>query len=556
MYILTVGIYAVLIFAWGYILFFASKRIRLLNEQEKLLRILFLVLGIDAFRTLFESVYFGGWYASLSGILPRDVYEFLVLPSSVLVPKLVTLLSALVIILVLFRRWLPEELLGRDQLYGRIDKLERTVDARERDLERIDAMRQEDIAQRMQTEELLRHSRNVQSRILRGISAGILVCNRETDVVESVDDVAVEILQTPAEALRGRRIDDLLQPDGTMEYPEQLEAEAEECHRLFIYVPGHIPRLYLQRLTVTDFINGEPKHINIIFDVTRRVEMERRLGLAEKMEALGRLSAGIVHEINTPAQYVLNNLKFMENRCNSVMALATDYHALAEKGAGGSIALEDFRQVDERWPELDMGFLEEEIPAALEQSREGIERVAHIVAALKKFSHPSLDRRQHADINEALSLAATITKNEWKYHSELSLDLAQDLPHAPVFLNEINQVFLNILVNAAHANTEKHGGGQTKGRIHVRTRNHEDCVAVEIEDTGGGIPAAIRNKVFEPFFTTKEAGKGTGQGLAIAHAIVVEKHGGSLELSSDEGKGTCVSIRLPLTPPDNPEDGC
>ena len=179
---------------------------------------------------------------------------------------------------------------------------------------------------------------------------------------------------------------------------------------------------------------------------------------------------------------------------------------------------------------------------------DGTTRVTGIVRAMKDFAHPDQGERVGADLNRMLTTTLTVARNEYKHVANLELDLTE-LPPVLCNVGELNQVFLNIIVNAAHAVGDVVKRTQSPGRITIRTHLDGDIAVVEIADTGGGIPAAIRERVFDPFFTTKAVGKGTGQGLAIARAIVVEKHGGQLTFESVEGNGTTFTIRLPVAAP-------
>jgi len=179
-----------------------------------------------------------------------------------------------------------------------------------------------------------------------------------------------------------------------------------------------------------------------------------------------------------------------------------------------------------------------------------VERVAKIVLAMKEFSHPGTDEKKLVDINKAIESTITVSRNEWKYVAELHTDLDPNLGLVPCLASELNQVFLNIIVNAAHAIGDAIAGREgARGTVTIATRPVDDWCEIRISDSGCGIPKAIRHRVFDPFFTTKEVGKGTGQGLAIAHDVVVNKHQGTLAVESEVGAGTTFIIRLPVTVP-------
>ncbi|MCP4003056.1 MAG: response regulator [bacterium] len=278
----------------------------------------------------------------------------------------------------------------------------------------------------------------------------------------------------------------------------------------------------------------------------RLVETQMQLVHAQKLEAIGQLAAGIAHEINTPAQYVGDNLAFLQQSFSALLELLGTYRALQAAAEAGNVSAELVAKVAEAAEAADIEFLEEEIPRALLQSREGISRVAKIVRAMKEFSHPGLAKKQPLDLNRAIESTATVARNEWKYVAELEMEFDPNLPPVPCLAGEFNQVVLNILVNAAQAISEG-SDGREKGLIRIRTnREGDEWVVLEVSDDGPGMPEEIRIKVFDPFFTTKEVGKGTGQGLAIARSVVVDKHGGTIEVQSAVGQGSTFRIRLPL----------
>jgi signal transduction histidine kinase len=272
-----------------------------------------------------------------------------------------------------------------------------------------------------------------------------------------------------------------------------------------------------------------------------------RLVQAQKLEAVGQLAAGIAHEINTPTQYIGDNTHFLKDAFGDLLELLDAYGRMAAAAESGSVddALRDEtrRAVESADPE----YLREEIPKALEGCLEGIERVSSIVSAMKAFSHPGGEGMSVTDINKAIESTATICRNEWKYHAEMDMHLDADLPHVTCLPGEINQVLLNVIVNAAQAIAGAATDAEEKaGRITVTTRRVGESIEIRIRDNGPGIPPEIRSRVFEPFFTTKAVGKGTGQGLAIAYNVIAEKHGGSIDVESQPGEGTTFVIRLPL----------
>jgi signal transduction histidine kinase len=218
-----------------------------------------------------------------------------------------------------------------------------------------------------------------------------------------------------------------------------------------------------------------------------------------------------------------------------------------QQEASDTLLAQAVQEADGLFKEADGEFLIEEVPKAIEQTLEGLERISTIVRSMKEFAHPGPDSKTPTDLNRAIENTVIVAKNEWKYVAEVATDLDPQMPAVPCVPGEINQVLLNIIVNAAHAiaGVVKEGQG-SKGLIRIRTRLVGQNAEIRISDTGTGIPHAIRDRIFDPFFTTKAPGKGTGQGLAIAYRVIVDKHGGQLSVESEEGSGTTFIIRLPL----------
>lgn len=280
-------------------------------------------------------------------------------------------------------------------------------------------------------------------------------------------------------------------------------------------------------------------------DITDQKKIEAKNILSQKLESIGRLAAGIAHEINTPIQYVGDNLHFISESFKEMEKLFENYDLLLEAGRKSTSDLGIVEEIEKTIQTIDFLYLRKEIPKAIEQSRKGAARVAKIVRAMKDFSHPSQGVKKPADLNKALENTIIISKNEWKYVTDLETDFDPDLPQVTCVIDEINQVILNMIINAVHAIMEKNPDGG-KGKIIIQTRSKTGLIEIRISDTGAGIPPEIINKIFDPFFTTKEVGKGTGQGLTLAHDIIVNKHNGSIEVESEVGKGTTFIILLPV----------
>jgi signal transduction histidine kinase len=274
----------------------------------------------------------------------------------------------------------------------------------------------------------------------------------------------------------------------------------------------------------------EEANVSLREQMRLREVAEMELRLAQKLEAVGRLAAGIAHEINTPIQYISDSIYFLGTAFDEMLAFTKP--SMAAEADPQSIA--DFK------------FLTEEIPRAISRTTEGAERVATIVRAMKEFAHPDGGEKTGADLNRALETTLLISRNEYKYVASAEL-IAGDIPEVVCNVGELGQVFLNLVVNSAHAIADA-GHTPDTGRITLRTSREGDFVAIEFEDNGCGIPPDIVDKIYDPFFTTKEVGRGTGQGLAIARSIVVDKHEGQISVVSTPGQGARFTIRLPVGP--------
>ncbi len=291
--------------------------------------------------------------------------------------------------------------------------------------------------------------------------------------------------------------------------------------------------------------------IGAIIDISERKRaesdrdrLELELRLAQKLEAVGQLAAGIAHEINTPAQFVGDSLSFLHQAYRDVWRVLDAYRSLA---GGLGLPAEALAPMQALEAEIDLPYLERRIAPAFDRTFDGVQRISTIVKAMKAFSHPDQDEMGLADLNAALRTSLIVARNEYRYVATAAEELG-DLPLVHCFVGELNQVFLNLIVNAAHAIEDVRGTDDSAplGTITVRTCLEGDDVLIEIADTGSGIPEHVRDRMFDPFFTTKEVGRGTGQGLPLARVIVVERHGGSIRFDTELGLGTTFQLRIPV----------
>ncbi|KAF0189547.1 MAG: PAS domain [Desulfobulbaceae bacterium] len=299
------------------------------------------------------------------------------------------------------------------------------------------------------------------------------------------------------------------------------------------------------------------RFVAIVRDITQRLteakereKLQSQLLHTQKLESVGQLAAGIAHEINTPTQYIGTNIDFLEDGFKELATLMTAYQRLLTAEKDHTVTAELLQEVDEIQENTDWEYLAQELPLAISQSKDGVHRISTIVRAMKEFSHPGSKEKAPLAINDLIKTTLTISHSEWKYVADVETDLADNLPQISCLSDEMGQVFLNLLINAAHAIASWLGENPKgeKGRITISTRSLESQVEIRLTDTGCGIPGEILERIFDPFFTTKEVGKGTGQGLAIARDVIVNKHGGTLEVESKEGHGATFIIRLPIKP--------
>lgn len=271
---------------------------------------------------------------------------------------------------------------------------------------------------------------------------------------------------------------------------------------------------------------------------------------ARKLEAIGQLAAGVAHEINTPIQFVADNTRFTGDSIDDLLSVVAAAESLADTLSSCSQlpptvldAVERYRSTIE---DADVDYLREELPLAIEQTIEGTQRVSEIVRALKDFAHPANDRATAVDLNRAIESTIAVSKNEWKTVAEVRFDPDPTLPAVTALAGPLQQAVLILLVNAAQAIAGSRASGM--GRIELATAHDDQWVSITVTDDGPGVPVEIRDRIFEPFFTTKAVGEGSGQGLSVAHGIIVKRHGGQLTFQSQLGKGTTFTIQIPRHP--------
>ncbi len=419
-------------------------------------------------------------------------------------------------------------------------------------LERTRAEQQRDARRLAKLIDDIRRSEMSFRVLFNGIPQPVYVFDRDTLLFLEVNETATKSYAYSRDELLGMKIIDLRPPD---EIPRMLEILKREGPVSLVNAPfKHRTRdgrmLDLEVSAHSLEFAGKNAVLSVAIDVTEKKRLEMELRHNQKIQDVGRLASGIAHEINTPIQFVGDNLRFLRDEFGGIQSLLTKYGQLQKAAELGPVPPPLLQEVREAYESCDMDYLLGEVPKAMNQSLDGVERVASIVRAMKEFSHPDCGEKVSSDINNGLRTTLIVARNELKYVADVETSFG-DLPPVPCYPGSLNQVFLNLLVNAAHAIQDVVKSTGQKGKIKVSTRAENRWVVIDISDTGAGIPENIRNRIFEPFFTTKETGRGTGQGLALARSIVIDKHGGTVSFESQIGVGTTFTIRLPIEGPDN-----
>jgi two-component system, NtrC family, sensor kinase len=297
----------------------------------------------------------------------------------------------------------------------------------------------------------------------------------------------------------------------------------------------------------------------VFSDIDERIRDEQRqraeLMQAQKLGAIGQLASGVAHEINTPMQFVGDNLHFAKAAIDDLLTLVGKLRGALGAAQQAPVDPAMLAQLAQAEIDLDFDYVREALPNAIERSLDGVERVTKIVRAMKSFAHPDGERLTPTDLKSLIESTVIVATNEWKYVAEVELRLSPELPPVPCMNGELNQVVLNLIVNASHAIADVVGSSGAKGKISISAECDASHAVIRIADTGTGIPEHARGKVFDPFFTTKEVGKGTGQGLSMAYNCIVERHKGSIDFETELGVGTTFTIRLPLHSPSQGPNG-
>lgn len=407
-----------------------------------------------------------------------------------------------------------------------------------------------DITHRKQQEIALERSERRVRSIFETASDAIVVIQADGEIMQS-NTAANEMFGAGEEGLIGTNVSQLIPEPHASNHQAYVENFRDEhkggglAIRREIVAKRLNGELFSAELSASAAkVGGEWLFTGLLSDITERKALEGQLVQSRKMESIGSLAAGVAHEINTPMQYVNGNIEFLKNAYEKVFLVVDAFNnnlELPEKSWEERKSTLMKMMEDNHFEKL-----RRQTPEAIDEAFEGIQRVIEIVRAMKVMAHPGGKDKTMFDLNELVRNTVTISRNSWKYAVELELDLQEPLREMAGFPSDLRQVVLNLIVNAADAIVECNGKETGKlGALVIRTSEQNDVIKIEVTDSGCGVPEEIRERVFDPFFTTKEVGKGSGQGLAITYDIVVNKHGGSIDLQSELGVGTTFVVTLP-----------
>lgn len=427
------------------------------------------------------------------------------------------------------------------------DELEKLIEDRTAELVQVNLDLKHEITEHELGRKALSEAYNEIHLIISSISS-IMIGVDNKGMVTLWNDVASKLLSLSSDDVVG--LDFFALPINWNR--EKIAQEAAECVKsnknirmADILLRHQTDGIRILGITLTPLFLKDKEHPGFLLigaDITERRLLEDQVGRSNKLEAIGQLAAGVAHEINTPTQLVGSNLRFLGQQLDTILGWLDKLHQQ-----------KDAAKTESKIPSLIMGsekdvtlaqleYFKQEAPKAIEQSLEGIDRISHIVTAMRFFTHPGSENKEIADLNQIIQNAISLSRNEWKIIAEIKTDLDPNLPGVECLPIELSQVVLNIIINAIHAIQDS---GEEKGQIVIVSRQAGELIEVSITDNGTGIPKEIQSKIFDPFFTTKDIGRGTGQGLAIAYTVIVKKHGGTLEFESETGKGTTFIISLP-----------
>lgn len=421
------------------------------------------------------------------------------------------------------------------------------LDRAERRIAQLEALLIQRGREAAQTAEALRAATHSLREIYRAMPGALLLVDRD-GTIQDLNDAACALLGYRADQLLGRAVGTIVDGVDEAGWAAVAAAGAVRVERTFRDRAGAaIPVLFsATRLPPVGADLRAGSTVCVAVDLREQKQLQRDLQLAQKLESLGRLAAGVAHEINTPVQFIMDSVTFARDvagKVTEVLALHRELHQRARSGAVSAVEVADRAQA--AGEEADLDYALANLPDALDQALEGLSAVAGIVRSLRTYTRPDVDHMTPADLNEVVISTLRLARNEYKDIAEVELHLGE-LPLVTCHAGSIGQALLNLIVNGAHAIRDRMGADGRRGTISVRTSRRGAHAVIAVADDGTGIPEAIRARIFDVFFTTKGAGGGTGQGLAIARAVARDRHGGDLTFVTSPGRGTTFELTLPI----------
>jgi PAS domain S-box-containing protein len=432
--------------------------------------------------------------------------------------------------------------IAEKELLHHQENLEQIIVERTRSIRDKNQQLHRSTAELMKSEELLR-------TVFTSMHEGLCLCNLINNAAGDPVDYRIVLVNPAFEEITGISSD---QAQGALYTEIYPNAEIPFFDTYVGVVQSGTPvtfETYManlgKHLSISATKSGKLRFTMVMSDISEQKTIEAELQRAQKLESVGQLAAGIAHEINTPIQFIGDNIHFMKDVFEDFFSLQEAINPLLESGNGTRLPPELVAAALKKKEQMDYPYLVEEIPTTITQTLDGVKRVSSIVLAMRDFAHPSNEVLQPADLNKTIESTMIVTRNEWKYVAEVKTNFEDSMPLVSCLRDEFSQVILNLIINARDAIQDHNKEGEL-GLITISTSYNATHAQITVSDNGGGIPANIVDRIFDPFFTTKEVGRGSGQGLAIAHNIVAQKHKGDLTVTSEEEVGTTFVIRLPL----------
>jgi len=435
-------------------------------------------------------------------------------------------------------------------------RYEESIANHQRELERQVAERTEtlsaEVKRRALTEQALMMSQGRLKGITSSLFEGVLLVDENGHIVFA-NRSAHRLLRAEADQLPGTELSEALQilrdgqilPFQMTPFPQVIETGETVVDDDATFVIKEGQRLSVAYATSALEEDGKRRAAIISFrSIEALKEAQREAMQSSRLASVGQLAAGIAHEINTPIQYVGDNLRFIMESFGSIDRAFKGVIAGLHDIEAEKTLLDTTSTLRQLFKDCELDYLLEELPVATAQSLEGVNRVSHIVRSMKEFSHPGSTAKAATDINRAINSTITVSTGEWKQVAKVETDLDPGLPQIVCFPADVNQVLLNLIVNAAHSIEASKPA--MLGVIRVSSRQDGNFVEIRVADNGPGVPKAVRDRIFDPFFTTKEVGKGTGQGLSISFDVIVNKHGGKIFLDENSDEGATFVVRLPI----------